>query len=290
LLDGARDAEGWTEDRVPRFVSVGEVIVELFGDKAGGYRFSVQGAASDTARGVRTQIGADWKVGLFTALGDDIYSQLVVDDLATSGIEIGHVLKIGGRSIGLSLVEATRDGPRVTNWRSVSAARVMADDPAAMAAAFDGAKAIHVSGGAFAILQPRARGRLLKALHVARQAGAWIVLAPHEWPDMWTSRRVMGSAINAAAMVADAVFTVSPGETATYGEARAEAVATRYHDWGVAEVLVDTQGDRLYFSTPAGGRWLEVGKGESAAATVAYLASRLQGAPPDAAAAAVSRK
>jgi 2-dehydro-3-deoxygluconokinase len=251
---------------MPRFVSVGEAIVELWGDVERGYRFSYRGAALETARRIRADLDASWSVDFFTALGDDIYSQMLVDDLARAGIGIGAILQVPGRTIGLRVAgEPGEDGPVATNWRSHAAAKLMAEDPATMAEAFVGADLIYVSGAAFAILLPRARGRLLKALHRARLGGSRIALAPHEWPDQWTSRRVQGSAINAMAMVADIVLTDAEAEGAIFGDGDADAVAARYRDWGAHEVFAR---DGLH---------------------TAYLAPRAKGASPAEATLAASR-
>ena len=239
---------------MPRFVSVGEAIVELSGDVDRGYRFSFKGAALEMAREMRARLDASWSVDFFTALGDDIYSQMLVDDLARAGVGIGAVLKVPGRTIGLSLVgEPGEAGPLVTHWRSHAAAKLMAEDSGTMAEAFAGVDLIYVSGGAFAILLPRARGRLLKALHRARLAGSRIVLAPHEWADQWTSRRVRGSAINAIAMVADVVLTDADAERATFGDGDAALIATRYRAWGADEVIVRSGLNSDYLAARAMG-------------------------------------
>jgi 2-dehydro-3-deoxygluconokinase len=274
-----------------RFVSVGECIVELISQSETGYAIRFVGRSMDTALLVRKALTPDWAVDYVSALGDDQYSQQIVDRLAQGGVGIGHIAKIAGRNVGISLVAAGNNGPVVTNWRSQSAARLLADDPETLAASFDGADTIYVSGGAFAILLPRARGRLLKALYRSREAGSRIVLAPLEWPDMWTSGRVAGSAINVAATIADIVLTVSPGERAIFGDASAEAIARRYHVWGVAEVVIRTYKDGTFHSTPDGGRWVEHVPGVGAdQANAEYLAARCQGASPEAAMAAVSRR
>ena len=277
---------------MPRFVAVGECIVELFGSIEGGYRLRLEGAAFEMSKHIRRHLGADWTVDLFSALGDDYYSQIIVDELAKGGVGTGCILKVGGRTVGLSVAgEPGFNGPLVTNWRSHSAARLMAEDSAAVAAAFDGAGVIFVSGGAFAILSARARGRLLQALHRARNAGARIVFYPLEWPDLWTSNRVMGSAINSIATVTDIVFTASAGERGVFADANGEAVAARYHGWGVEEVLVRSYNQGIFLSTPAGGRWVEADtsvRGDHL--NSAYLAARMNGASPFEAAALLPQR
>jgi 2-dehydro-3-deoxygluconokinase len=273
-----------------RFVSVGECIVELISESDRSYRSRIVGQSIDMALDLRKILDANWAVDYVTALGDDHYSQGIVGRLVAGGVGIGHIAKVTGRNVGLSVVEATDDGSVVTNWRGQSAARLMADYPEALAAAFTDADTIYVTGAAFAILSPRARGRLLKALHRAREAGTRIVLAPLEWPDMWTSQRVAGSAINVVATVADIVLTVRPGERAIFGDASSEAIAARYHDWGVAEVVIRTYRDGTFLSTPSDGRWYaHVAGSEMDKADAQYLAARAQSASPEDAMAAVSR-
>lgn len=267
---------------MPRLVSVGEVVVELFGDIENGYRLSFVGAARDMAFELRSRLGADWSVDLFTVLGDDVYSQNIVDDLAAKGVGIRHVFKVPGRNVGLSVVgESGDNGPIVTDWRSHAAARLLADDVEAMSAAFAQADVIYVTGGAFAILVPRARGRLLKALYRAREAGSRIVLNPLEWRDQWSSDRVLGSALNSIATVADVVFTARPGEGAVFGDASAESISRRYHEWGVGEVLVRSHSDGVYVSISGAGRWIAATAGGDDALNSAYLAARLGGAAVD---------
>src|SRR5690349_14363978 len=103
---------------VPRFVSVGEVIVELAGDVRSDFRLSFAGAAGEMAKQMRARLGPDWTIDLFTAMGEDIYSQRIVEDLAASGVGISHVLKVPGRNVGPSVRDA---GAGVTSWRAQAA-------------------------------------------------------------------------------------------------------------------------------------------------------------------------
>ena len=107
---------------------------------------------------------------------------------------------------------------------------------------------IFVSGAVFAILSPRGRGRMMKALHRARVAGTRIALAPHEWPELWTSPRVMGSAVNSISMLADIVLTTVEAESFLYGDAEPEAISNRYVEWGADEVFVRVGPDRAFAS------------------------------------------
>lgn len=274
-----------------RFVSVGECFLELFGDSDTGYKLHYAGFAPELARLVRGQLGPEWSVDLFTALGDDLHSQRIVDELAGAGVGIDHILKVPGRTVGLSLVdEHAEDGPVETNWRGLVAARQMADDAGALHDALADAEVIHVTGSAFGILPPRGRGRLLRALDNARRGGAHFVFAPHEWPSVWTSARVMGSTINAVATIADTVFTAVPDERAVFGDDTAEAVAGRYHEWGVAEVLVrEYAPSGMVLSVADGIRRFALGaEAKADMRNARYLAARAEGATPEVAATTIA--
>ena len=61
--------------------------------------------------------------------------------------------------------------------------------------ALDGADMVYFSGISIAILAPRARGRLLKAIVKARDKGARVVFDTNLRPALWTSPEVMKSCL-----------------------------------------------------------------------------------------------
>lgn len=271
-----------------RFVSVGECVVELTGGRRGGYQFGLAGQVRDMAILMRGRLGPEWSVDLFTALGDDHHSQLIIDGLRGQRIGIGSILKIAGRNVGLVMREGS-ESKTIASWRGQAAARWMADDVDLLARAFDGADVIFVSGAAFAILMPRGRGRLLKALHRARLAGTRIALAPHEWPELWTSLRVMGSAVNSISMVADIILTNLAAETSLYGDATPDAVAARYVEWGATEIFIRLAPDRAFVGGDATvGPFTLDPSSQVDGVGAAYLAARTQTASITEAVAAIS--
>jgi 2-dehydro-3-deoxygluconokinase len=276
-----------------RFVSVGECMIEMSGGEDGTYRLGYAGDTLNTAWYARASLPADWQVDYVTALGDDLYSQQMVEFFAANGIGIGHILKVENRRPGLYLIHQAGGDRHFTYWRGQSAARLLAEDPAGLAAAFAGATIAYFSGISLGILAPRARGRLLKALHGAREAGARIAFDPNERPVLWTSPAVMASTIAVAAIVADVVLPTFPDEQVLFGDASPEAVAARYLDWGAEEVVVKNGGEPAHVAWRGGSASVAphpgavsvdpTGAGDSF--NGAYLAARAQGvAPPEAAA------
>ncbi|MEO6396504.1 MAG: PfkB family carbohydrate kinase, partial [Devosia sp.] len=135
-----------------RFVSAGECMIEMSGGEDGNYRLGFAGDTLNTAWYARACLPADWDVDYVTALGDDPYSQQMVDFFAENGIGTDHIQKVEGRRPGLYLIRQ-HDGDRhFTYWRGQSAARAMADDDEALIQAFEGADLVYFSGISMAIL------------------------------------------------------------------------------------------------------------------------------------------
>ena len=273
---------------MPRFVSVGECMVEMSGGEDGQYRLGYAGDTLNTAWYARARLPQDWDVDYATALGDDLYSQQMVDFFADAGIGIGHIQKIPGKRPGLYLIHQADGDRHFTYWRGQSAARSMADYPPALNDALAGTDIAYFSGISLAILHPRGRGKLMKAIHLAKEAGARIAFDPNERPALWTSPRVMGSTLTAAAILADVVLPTFPDEVAVFGDASPQAVAQRYLSWGAEEVVVKNGAEPAFVASRESEGWVSprpgaisidpTGAGDSF--NGAYLAARAQGASP----------
>jgi 2-dehydro-3-deoxygluconokinase len=221
-----------------RFVSIGECMIEMSGGGADGYRLGYAGDTLNTAWYARALLPADWSVDYVTALGDDLYSREMRGFLAKNGIGTGYIQEIAGKRPGLYLIHQADGDRHFTYWRDNSAAKLLADDKDALASALSGAGLIYFSGISLAILAPRARGRLLKAIVNARDAGARVAFDPNVRPALWTSQRVMRSVLTAAATASDIVLPTHSDEAPIFGDASPEATAQRYLGLGVEEVVV----------------------------------------------------
>ena len=273
---------------MPRFVSVGECMIEMSGGEDGLYRLGFAGDTLNTAWYARACLPDDWDVDYVTALGDDMYSEQMAAFFDENGIGIDYIQQVENRRPGLYLIHQAHGDRHFTYWRGQSAARFMAEDPEALYEALAGADIAYFSGISLAILAPRARGRLMKALQLAREGGARVVFDPNERPALWTSAEVMGSTISAAAIVADIVLPTFPDEQALFGDASPEAVADRYLAWGAEEVVVKNGAEAAFIAGKEARGWVApkpdavsvdpTGAGDSF--NGAYLAARIHGAAP----------
>lgn len=278
-------------------MSIGECMIEMSGGEDRQYRMGFAGDTLNTAWYARALLPKDWSVDYVTALGDDIYSAQMRAFFAENGIGTGHIQEIKGRRPGLYLIHQAGGDRHFTYWRGQSAAKLMADDPKALDEALDGAGIVYFSGISLAILAPRARGQLMKAIVKARNAGARVVFDPNVRPALWTSPAVMGSALTAAAIIADVVMPTHSDEAPVFGDTSPEATADRYLSIGVEEVVVKNGAEPALVATrdlrervPASKpeRIIDpTGAGDSF--NGAYLAARVAGAGPVDAARAAHR-
>ena len=273
-----------------RFVSIGECMLEMSGGEGGLYKLGYAGDTLNTAWYMRALLPADWTVDYVTALGDDMYSGQMREFLAAAGIGTSHIQTIAGKRPGLYLIHQEKGDRHFTYWRGQSAAKQMADDRDALESAIEGADMVYFSGISLAILAPRARGRLLKAIVKARDKGAKVVFDTNLRPALWTSPAIMKSTLTAAAHIADIVLPTHTDEAPLFGDATPEATAQRYLDIGVEEVVAKDGANPALVA-------LQNGEKHSVAATKAekvvdatgagdsfnggYLTARIAGASPE---------
>jgi 2-dehydro-3-deoxygluconokinase len=264
-------------------------MIEMSGGEGALYRMGFAGDTLNTAWYARARLPQGWQVEYITALGDDLYSAEMRAFLDRADIGTGHIQTIPGRRPGLYMIHQAGGDRQFTYWRGQSAARAMADDKDALAAGLLGADLVYFSGISIAILAPRARGRLMRAVVRAREAGADVAFDPNERPALWTSPAIMASGLMAAASIADIVLPTFPDEAPVFGDTSPEATAERYLSNGAREVVVKNGAEAALVATRAG---LRARVAPSPGATVvdatgagdsfngAYLAARAAGADP----------
>ncbi|MBB3772702.1 2-dehydro-3-deoxygluconokinase [Angulomicrobium tetraedrale] len=225
-----------------RFLSIGEAMLELSEQQAPLWAMNVAGDTLNTAWHLKRLAGEAAEVAYFTALGSDSFSARIEGFIADAGIDTRFIRHEASRGPGLYAI-SLRDGERsFTYWRDHSAAKLLADDEATLAAAFGWADMAYLSGITLAILAPEARERLLAALAVAREAGVTIAFDPNIRPRLWESAEIMRATLLRAAKVADIVLPSFEDEAQHFGDASPEDCARRYDADGSREVVVKNGG------------------------------------------------
>lgn len=213
-------------------------MVELAPQGDGQFAMGFAGDTFNTAWYARRFLPDDWTVSYFTAVGTDAISDQMVSFMAAAGVETGFVTRRRDLTVGLYLISLKGAERSFSYWRSVSAARRLADDPKVLETALSAAKVAYFSGITLAILDEAARGRLLQALLQARQRGTLLVFDPNLRPRLWASDAEMCATIMQFAAVSDIVLPSHEDEAKHFGDASAADTLRRYRANGAGLVVV----------------------------------------------------
>lgn len=271
-----------------RVIAIGECMVELAPTADGLYRLGYAGDTFNTAWYLRASLPGDWSVAYHSAVGGDPFSAGMVAFMERHGIDTRSIRRDPTGRCGLYAI-ALQDGERsFAYWRDTAAARGLADDAAALAAAVAGTRLVYMSGITMAILPAHGRETLRNALAQARGDGSLIAFDPNIRPALWPDADEMRAVIMATAALADIVLPSFDDERAAFGDDTPAATAARYRAAGSGEVVVKTGGGPITLATGTGTATLDglprvlpvdtTGAGDSF--NGAYLATRLQGADP----------
>ncbi len=222
----------------PTFLSIGECMVELSPAGTGLWRQGFAGDTFNTAWYLRRELSRDWRVEFCSAVGRDELSERFLRFAAESGLGTGHVRRVAEATLGLYLISLDRGERSFSYWRGQSAARQLADDPAALDRAADSASWIYFSGITLAILPERSRACLLGALRRARGRGVPIAFDPNMRPRLWPDGTTMLAEIDAGAAACSVVLPSFEEESAQRGDTHPEVTLARYARLGVSCVVV----------------------------------------------------
>jgi len=273
-------------------LSIGEAMVELSqAGQADLWRLGIAGDTLNTAWYLRRLLPQGWRVAYCSRVGESEFSRKMLDFLTAEGIETTHVTRDPRREIGLYAI-TLKDGERsFSYWRDSSAAKGLADDRQALAAALAGVRIAYFSGITLAILPEPGRARLVEALTAAQAAGTQIVFDPNLRPRLWPDSGTMRHQIEAAAAIADLVLPSFDDEREHFGDADPQATVARYRACGAGQVVVKAGGDAIRHGGREGEGLIDgLGREQPVDTTAAgdsfnagYLAARLQGSDiPDA--------
>lgn len=276
------------------FAAVGECMMEIAPAEGGLHRLGFAGDTFNTAWAARRLLPASTPVRYVTAVGGDWASDEMAAFMAQAGIDTDRIARDAGRSVGLYAIRLDRDGERsFSYWRKDSAATRLADDPAWLAGALVDASLVFFSGITLAILPPSGRDNLLNCLRSAREGGATIAFDPNFRARLWADADIARENLARAFERADIVLPTFGDEAELWGDRSPADTAERLLRCGVEEAVIKDGARPALLATPSGRSTVPAqagvvpvdSTGAGDAFNGAYLAARMRGLAPEAAAA-----
>ncbi len=271
--------------------SIGECMVELGARGEGLYALRFGGDTLNTATYL-ARLGID--TGYMTALGDDPYSDAMLAQWREEGIACDAVRRLAGRMPGLYMIETDATGERrFYYWRERAPARewiTLLDE--ALERALMGCQWVYFSGITLSLYGEGGRASFLALLARLKAAGVRLAFDGNYRPRGWAGPAAAGAAFAAILPLLDLALPTLEDEQAIYGDADAEACATRLLAAGVGEVAVKQGARGVLSATRQGRRFIAPSAPLQPVDTTAagdsfnagYLAARLRGLGPAAAA------
>jgi 2-dehydro-3-deoxygluconokinase len=268
-----------------RVASIGECMVELRELTQGQLSRGFGGDTLNTAVYLaRLGVAVDY----VTALGSDAWSEEMLAAWQAEGIGTGPVQIVAGLLPGIYVIQTDPQGERrFLYWRDNSAAKRLFShlDPAAL----DVFDVLYLSGITLSIYNEDSRNRLFEILNKARARGARVVFDTNfrarGWPDLALARSLYDRMFALADIVLASIEDLGllyggTGEAALLGHAATTEIVLRLDR--PACRLLGRGRDEIVEAEPVAQVVDTTAAGDSFAA--AYLAARLAGAAPDAAA------
>lgn len=277
-----------------RAACIGECMIEIR-EKADGA--VSRGYGGDTLNTAVYMARLGVNVDYITALGDDPWSDEMVAGWRSEGVGTDQVIRLPARLPGLYIIRTDPAGERsFSYWRENAPARQLFDLPEtpALIEAMLGYDLLYFSGITLSLYGEAGRGRLFETLDRARRNGCRIAFdtnfRPRGWPDRSLAREAYQKALDGADIVlasTEDLELLSGGtdisriiDTCRAGEMvlKRPDLSCRILTEGQDIVVKAEPVDRVVDTTAAGDSF-----------AAAYLAARLTGADPAAAAAAGHR-
>jgi len=177
-----------------------------------------------------------------TALGDDPYSEAILNLAAAENVDTSAIMRLPGRVPGLYLIETDEAGERTFYyWRETSPARDVfsGGGAASVQPHLTGAALIYFSGITLWCYAKDGLEAFLSTIETARARGAKIAFDSNYRIRLWGSdKEPVRTIFSAAIALADIVLPSLDDDRLLWGDHSAEGTLRRYAEAGVQEIAV----------------------------------------------------
>lgn len=182
------------------------------------------------------------KTQYVSALGDDCFSDWIIDNLNYEGVGTQYLHQFTDRVPGLYAIQLSPDGERSFKyWRDGSPAATMLDDrenQQRVFAALSDHSWIYLSGISLGILSNNARQALLDFLAEYRHAGGKVVFDGNYRPMLWGSSAEAANAFSEIYALCDIAMPTFEDEVEVFGHSSPDEALEFIAMKGVPEVIL----------------------------------------------------
>jgi 2-dehydro-3-deoxygluconokinase len=284
-------------ENASRVVCVGEVMIELA--RGGDGRFAI-GCGGDTFNTAIYLARGGIDVAFATALGDDPYSEGVLALASAEGVATDLALRVPGRLPGLYVIDDHAGKRQFHHWGDRSPAHDLFElaDWSRVVEGLLSARLVYFSGITLSLYSNNGLGRFLAVVEMARKQGVKVAFdgnfRPRGWHgDLSRTRTVFMEALKRV----DIALPAYDDEAVLWGDPSPEATVERLQAFGIGEIVVKNGPNSALVASGGTSEFIPVPEvvvpvdpmaaGDSFNA--AYIAARLAGDGPAAAAAAAHR-
>jgi len=276
------------ESATQKVALIGECMIELQrrdGSIKQGYAGDVLNTSTYLARLTKNTPVA---VEFVTALGEDLFSNQMVESWACESIGASLVQRLPDRLPGIYFIENDDSGERkFYYWRNDSAAKRMFDNKQLALALeqLSDLQLVYLSGITLAILSASARATLLELLCELKSRGTWIVFDNNYRQILWESAEETCSAYDSLLAIADIALLTWDDEAQLRGYASPDEVVQHCRQFDISELVIKRGSEPCILVTANGREEWAAERVERVVDTTAagdsfsgaYLAARLRG-------------
>jgi len=273
--------------------AIGEVMVELAPfpidtHEAKGRDIMALGFAGDTYNTSVYMSRLGLQTDYVTNLGEDTYSQQIMQRMSNENIGTDMIQCIAGRSPGLYIIRNAPDGEReFFYWRKEAPARELFSTPENSEALFQKLKqcdCVYLSGITLAIIGEQSRQNLLVVLEKLRATGVTIAFDSNYRPRLWRDKPEAQDAMLQIMQHTDIALLTLDDELLLWGDDTIEGSKARYANCklrelilkrGAEDAVIITAQSQVHIPVPPVANVIDTtGAGDTFNA--GYLAARLQ--------------